>query len=128
MTNPPSPPPPLRNQAPILKRMERIAGRVAMYLLVAPVRALPLPVARAIGKGLGGVLYRCLGRYRRVALKNLGLVYADKPAAERVRMARAVFRHFGEAAAEFLKLPQLSREQVDAMTVVEGEEHLLRAL
>ena len=81
-----------------------------------------------LGKGLGWLLYQCLGRYRRVALKNLGLVYADRSERERVQMARAVFRHFGEMAAEFIKLPQLSREQVDALVAVEGEEHLASAL
>ena len=113
---------------PLKKRVERVVSRAAMRLLLGPARALPLPTVRWIGKLAGGVLYRCLGRYRRVALKNLALVYSDKSERERVVMARAVFRHFGEMAAEFVKLPQLSREQVDAMATVEGEEHLARSL
>jgi len=110
------------------KRMERLAGRAAMRVFLGPLRALPLPAARTLGKCLGWVLYQSLGRYRRVALKNLGLVYADISAQDRVRMARAVFRHFGEAAAEFIKLPQLTLEQVDAMVTVEGAEYLNEAL
>ena len=101
---------------------------MGMRLIVGPMRALPLPLARTMGKGLGGLLYRCLGRYRRVALKNLALVYADKPARERTRMARAVFRHFGEMAAEFLKLPQMKPDEIQAMATVEGEENLRAAL
>jgi Kdo2-lipid IVA lauroyltransferase/acyltransferase len=125
MTNPaPQPSAPL----PFKKRLERVAGRVAMLLVVRPLRALPLPAARSAGKGLGWLLYRCLGRYRRVALKNLALVYGDLPPSRRTQMAMAVFRHFGEMAAEFMKLPGLAREDVDALVVVEGEEHLKRAL
>ena len=99
-----------------------------MGLLVSPLRALPLPITRKLGIGLGELLYRFLGRYRRVALKNLAMVYADRSDKERVRMARAVFHHFGEMAAEFLKLPKLTREDVDRMATVEGEEHLREAL
>ena len=127
MTNP-VPLPPETGPIPVKKRIERIAGRAAMRICLGPLRVMPLPAARTLGKCLGWVLYQCLGRYRRVALKNLGLVYADRSERDRVRMARAVFRHFGEMAAEFIKLPQLTREQVDAMVTVEGEEHLARAL
>jgi KDO2-lipid IV(A) lauroyltransferase len=113
---------------PFRKRVERAAGRIAMKMVVGPMRAMPLPFARTVGKGLGEVLYRLLGRYRRVALKNLALVYADTPPRERTRMAHAVFRHFGEMAAEFLKLPQLTLEEIDAMVTVEGAEYLDQAL
>lgn len=119
----PAPPRPLR------KRIERSAGRMGLRLVVGPLRALPLPVGRAIGCGLGSLLYLTLGRYRRVAHKNLALVYgAEKSEAERTRMAKAVFRHFGEMAAEFIKLPQLSREQLDTLITVKGEENLKQAL
>ena len=113
---------------PFKKRAERFAGRVAMRLLLGPLRTLPLPVTRPLGKLFGGVLYRCLGRYRRVALKNLALVYGDRPQNDRIRIARGVFRHFGEMAAEFIKLPMLTRQDVDALTTVEGEAHLVQAL
>lgn len=113
---------------PFRKRMERTAARMAMRILVGPMRAMPLRITRTLGKGLGAVLYRLLGRYRRVALKNLALIYADTPAQERTRMAQAVFKHFGEMAAEFVKLPQLTLEQVDSMVTVEGAENLKRAL
>ncbi len=124
----PVPPPPAAATAPIRKRIERIAGRVAMHTLLGPLRSLPLPAARVCGRCLGAILYRCLGRYRRVALKNLGLVYSELPKRDRIRMARAVFGHFGEMAAEFIKLPQIGLEQVDRMAIVDGEEHLASAL
>ena len=113
---------------PIRKRLERIAGRAAMRVFLGPLRMLPLPAARSLGKCMGWALYQSLGRYRRVALKNLELVYPEKPERERVQMARAVFRHFGEMAAEFIKLPQFTREKVDILATVEGEEHLKQAL
>ncbi len=113
---------------PLRKRMERKAGNVLLRLVVGPVRSMPLPLARLFGAGLAGVAYRLVGRYRRVAQKNLALIYPEKPVAERERMARAVFRHFGTMAGEFLKMPLLDREAVDRLAVVEGEENLRAAL
>jgi KDO2-lipid IV(A) lauroyltransferase len=111
------------------KRLERAAGRVGLRLVVGPLRALPLRHARAIGRGLGMFLYTALPRYRCVAHKNLKLVYGGQHDSQSlVRMARAVFVHFGQAAAEFVKMPQLARTDVDALCDVEGEENLCRAL
>jgi Kdo2-lipid IVA lauroyltransferase/acyltransferase len=111
------------------KRFERAAGRVGLRLVVGPLRALPLPLARAVGRGVGIFLYGALQRYRRVAHKNLALVYGAKvDARSRSRMARAVFVHFGQSAAEFVKMPQLTRAEVDVLCQVEGEENLCRAL
>ncbi len=108
--------------------MERKAGNILLRLVVGPVRALPLPLARAFGAGLAAVAFRVLGRYRQVARKNLALIYPEKSAAQRERMARAVFRHFGTMAGEFLKMPSLDKEAVDRMAVIHGEENLREAL
>ena len=114
---------------PLKKRLERGAGAVALRLIVGPLRAMPLPLARKFGRGLGTGLYHLLGRYRRVAIKNLTLVYGrEKSRAEIVRMAKEVFQNFGETAVEFVKLPQLSRQETEALAIVEGHEHLVAAL
>jgi KDO2-lipid IV(A) lauroyltransferase len=111
------------------KRLERGAGRMALRLVIGPIRAMPWGMARAFGRGLGSFAYRAHGKGRRVAHKNLGLIYGEeKTEAERRRMAREVFRHFGQWATEFLKLPRMSRETVDTLVEVEGEANLRAAL
>lgn len=120
-----TPPPAL----PLRKRLERNAGRAAMRLLVGPIRALPLPLAQVVGRGIGGLTYCLLGRYRRVAHKNLALIYGkEKSVRERARMARAVFTHFGQMGTEFIKLPSLSPEKIESLVTIEGEEHVQAAL
>ena len=113
---------------PLRKRLERSAGRMLIRLFVGPIRTLPLPMARAFGVGLAWVAFRIVGRYRRVARKNLALIYPDKSAIERERMARAVFRHFGRMAGEFLKMPRLDKADVERLAVVEGEDNLRAAM
>jgi len=121
----PQPIPPLSRK----KRLERAAGRLGLTLVVGPLRALPLPYARAVGRGVGILLYGALRRYRRVAHKNLRLVYgAQFDDATRARMAREVFIHFGQAAAEFVKMPQLERDALDNLCEIDGEENLRAAL
>lgn len=110
------------------QEVEGVAGRLVIWLLVGPARRMPFGLARSLGKGFGSLVFQVMGRYRRVALKNLGLIYADLPEAERTRMAREVFRHYGEMAAEFIKLPRLSPEEVDRLVTVEGEENVKRAM
>ena len=114
---------------PFRKRAERTAGRIGLRLLVGPLRALPLPVTRALGRGVGRLLFLTLGRYRRVAFKNLNLVYGrDVDEAARKKMAKDVFRNFGETAAEFLKLPQMPLAEIDSLVTVHGEANLKRAM
>lgn len=116
------------NPVPLRKRIERFAGRVGLRLIVSPLRALPWPAARNLGKIMGLVLMRIVPRYRRVALKNLALIYSDISLQERERMSCAVFKHFGEMAAEFVKLPRMSLSEVDSLVTVDGEENLKAAL
>ena len=114
---------------PLKKRMERGAGAIALRVIVGPLRAMPLPMARKCGRAMGTALYYLLGRYRRVAIKNLTLVYGqEKSHAEIVGMAKDVFRNFGETAVEFVKLPQLGKEQIESLAVVEGHENFAEAM
>ena len=61
---------------------------------------LPLPVMRALGSVLGGILY-ALGRERRnVAKINLRLCFPDKSEAEIDRLARAHVIAFSRAVLD----------------------------
>lgn len=113
---------------PFRKKAERATGRLMLRLLVGPIRAVPWEWARRIGRGIGAFAFYLLKKQRRISRKNLALVYSDKTDVERTLMAKAMFRHFGEMAAEFVKMPRLTREGVDGLCDVEGEENLREAL
>lgn len=70
-----------------------------------------LPVETA--SGLMGALWRLvapmLTRHRR-ALKHLALAYPDMPAAERERIARAMWEHLGRTFAEFFHLDAIAAQ------------------
>ncbi len=128
MPQPPQPSPDSET-LPLRKRLERSAGNIILPCIILPLRHAPWSMARYLGDGLGTLLYHGLKRYRKVAHKNLTLVYgAEKSPQEITRMAKAVFQHFGKVATEFIKLPTLDKNAVDKIVTVDGEEHLKQAL
>jgi len=58
---------------------------------------LPLGVVRALGSGLGWLLYRLVVRRRRVVEINLALCFPDRSAPERQALARQTFVYFAQA-------------------------------
>jgi KDO2-lipid IV(A) lauroyltransferase len=58
---------------------------------------LPLSWLRALGAGLGGVLYRVVRSRRHVVLTNLRVCFAHLTQAERETLARQSFVHFAQA-------------------------------
>ncbi len=113
---------------PLKKRVERTAGRVALAVVIRPVRAMSFKGAQRTGRVIGSILYHLLGRYRRVAHKNLKLVYGGVlPESERNKIAREVFVHFGQAVCEFLMLPEVPPDELGRLVDVVGGENLEKA-
>jgi KDO2-lipid IV(A) lauroyltransferase len=85
----------------------------AEYLGFRLVERLLTALSIETASGLMGGLWRrvapLLGRHRR-ALKHLALAYPDMPAAERERIARAMWEHLGRTFAEFFHMEAIARE------------------
>lgn len=60
----------------------------------------PLPCVRALGAGLGALLWCFAARRRHITLVNLRLCFAELDEAQRRRMARAHFRVFGQSVLD----------------------------
>ncbi len=85
---------------------------------------LPLPMLRALGGGLGRVLYLFGKERRNVALTNLRLCFPEKSEAERERIARAHFVAFAQAALDRTLGWWASRERLERLIRIHGVEHL----
>ena len=108
---------------PLRHWIEYLVFRVCWALL----HLIPWEGRRRIGAALGALGYRVVGKRRRVALDNLAAAFPERPEAERRRIARAAFCHFGRMSAEFLTFPPIPREALDRYAVFEGLEHVERA-
>ena len=85
---------------------------------------LPLPVLRALGGGLGRVLYLFGKERRNVALTNLRLCFPEKTETERERIARAHFIAFAQEALDRTLGWWASRERLERLIRIHGVEHL----
>jgi len=77
---------------------------------------------RASGTVLGLALYAVDGAHRRIADANLARAFPQRPESERRVIARRAFGHFGRLMMELLKFATLTREQMLACVVIDGEE------
>ena len=97
-------------------------GLALLWLL----HCLPLAAQAAIGNLFGSLLYRVIGRRRKVALTNLRLCFPELTEAERIALAKAHFRVLTRSLLERAMLWWASPKRLQRMIRVEGEEHLLR--
>jgi len=100
--------------------------RLEFWLVVAVagvLGALPRPLARRLANGLTGVLYRVLGRLRRVGMRNLELAMPELDAAGRERILRGVFRYLGWQLVEFCRMDRYTPENTAGWLRTEGLEH-----
>ncbi len=87
----------------------------------------PMSRVRAWGEALGRVAHRFARGRRQVALDNLAHAFPDMPFTERERIVRGMYEHFGRMLLELIRFRTLTREEMLALTEIEGEEHVLRA-
>ncbi|MCC7242885.1 MAG: lysophospholipid acyltransferase family protein [Acidobacteria bacterium] len=101
------------------------------YRAVVAVRALvcwwPDALVRAWGSALGMAFYTLDRPRRRVALGNLAECFPGRTLAERRRIARRTFRHFGRLLLELLRFSALSDARRIALVEVEGAERVRQA-
>ncbi len=98
-----------------------------MRVVVGVVGALPRGQARAVGAGLGWIVWVALGRLRRVGLRNLAMAFPEKTERERRTILRGEYRSLGWQLAEFCKMSGYTAEQASGFVRYDGLEHYLAA-
>lgn len=112
------------------KQIERWFGRQWVNLILILSRFLTLEIARFCGRVLGKAAFYLIPRHRRGALRNIELIYKDKPKEELRRIIRRTFVHascFGWETI-YLYTHNITNGEVNKLvTKVEGLEHLQKA-
>jgi KDO2-lipid IV(A) lauroyltransferase len=104
-------------------RVEAFGVRTLIFLL----RLVPSPLVAGAGSLLGLTVYCVDARHRRVATENVAAAFPARSAAERRRIVRGAFRHFGRLLFELLKFSTLSTEAMLRRVEFEGEERVRAA-
>jgi KDO2-lipid IV(A) lauroyltransferase len=107
-------------------------NRLVIWLLrlaMKVVQSMPQSAAAALGRRSGRLAGALLHSRWDTVLGNLRRAYGTEvPDRELRQLARRNFAHYGESAVEFLRLPLLTRENLDRHVEFRGEERLQGAL
>lgn len=95
-----------------------------LLLLLWALHPLPLPWLRALGAGLGALLYPFARARRHVADTNLRLCFPALDAPARVPHVRAVFRSFGQSLIDRALLWHSAAPRLRRLIVLDGLHHL----
>jgi lauroyl/myristoyl acyltransferase len=107
----------------------QLAQRVAIRLILAVSRIVPVTVFYILGWVLGSLLYLVSRRYRRLLFSNLDLAYGDELSRKQKRwIAPRSCVTFIQEAALLLKYVNSTSWQMEKMVRVEHEDRLKDAL
>jgi KDO2-lipid IV(A) lauroyltransferase len=103
--------------------MRERAEYVLVWLVVRTLGALPWPVARWVGVGLGNGAYLLAGKLRRTGMRNLTLAFPDWNDARRRQALRVLFRGLGRQLADFCQFPGFNADNVASLAIYDGFEN-----
>ena len=106
-------------------RMKQWFEYAAAWLVLKAVGALPRRLARGLAVFVVSTLLRLRPKLRRTAEFNLRLAFPDWSEAQSEATVRKMIRNLGWMAAEFARLPRLTRENVEQLVVLDGHENFL---
>jgi Kdo2-lipid IVA lauroyltransferase/acyltransferase len=110
-----------------MKAVRHALEYAMVALTTAITRRLPWSVVQAMGTGLGFLFYTLDGRHRRIAMGNVAAAFPRKTTAERRRLVRRVFGHFGRLLFEMLKFSGLTHAEMLNRVEFEGDDRVRAA-
>src|SRR5216684_4203083 len=99
----------------------------AVWLLLKGLGLLPRPLARRLAAKVAGILYARSPKLRKTVETNLRIAFPDWMEAQRDAVIRKMVRNLGWMAAEFARFPKYSKENIEEIVVLDGNENFLEA-
>jgi len=94
-----------------------------LVVALALLRWAPRRLARAAGAALAWLFYTLHRRWRQVADFNLRLAFPQMSEAERARLLKRAYRHWGWLLAEFARFPRHTARSIEDVIVYDGLEN-----
>lgn len=108
------------------KPMKEWLEYAVVRLLLKMLEIMPRSVARALAAAVARALYVLSPKLRKTAEFNLRLAFPDWSAARRTEVIRKMVCNLGWMAAEFARLPKVSKENIGDLVVLEEHENFLK--
>jgi len=97
----------------------------AVWLLLKGLGTLPRSLAMGIGANLARILYAVSPKLRKTAETNLKIAFPAWPEAQRDAVVQKMVRNLGWMAAEFARFPKYSKENIEQIVVLDGNDNFL---
>lgn len=98
-----------------------------IYAIMRVIQLLPLNGVARVGRFLGGLVYYCDARHRRVAVRNLTMCFGkEKSPAEIRELARENFKRIGENFSCPVKMAVMDRAKIRERVEIVGVEKMRR--
>jgi Kdo2-lipid IVA lauroyltransferase/acyltransferase len=96
-----------------------------IWVILKALGALPRGIARSFAASVTSLLLSLQPKLRKTAEFNLRLAFPDWTDAQRKDATRKMVRNLGWMAAEFARLPRLTKENIENVVILEGHENFL---
>jgi Kdo2-lipid IVA lauroyltransferase/acyltransferase len=96
-----------------------------VWIVLKLTGTLPRRLARALAVAIARILFAVTPKLRKTAEFNLKLAFPEWTDAQRAATIRSMVRSLGWMAAEFARIPRYTRENIEEVIVVDGEENFL---
>ncbi len=96
-----------------------------VWSLIKLLGVLPRSLARSVAGAGAHALFWLLPKLRKTAEFNMQLAFPDWTAAKRREVRRKMVRSLGWMAAEFARLPQYTKENIEQFVILDGHENFL---
>jgi len=97
----------------------------AVWVILKGLGVLPRPLARSFASGMMRIFYGLLPRLRKTAEVNLRIAFPEWSDTQRKKVVRGMLRNLGWMAAEFVRLPKYTKENIEEIVVLDGHENFL---
>jgi len=99
----------------------------AVWLLLKGLGFLPRALARGLAAKVAGILYALSPKLRKTAVTNLRIAFPEWTGVEREAVIRNMVRNLGWMAAEFARIPKYTKENIEQIVVLEGNDNFLES-
>ena len=97
----------------------------AVWGILKGLGVLPRPVARSFATGVARVLYAASPKLRKTAEVNLGIAFPEWNESRRNAVLHGMVRNLGWMAAEMARFPKYSKENIEQIVVLDGNENFM---
>jgi len=105
--------------------MKEWLAYACVWTVLKTAELVPRTVARSLGAGLARMLFALSSKLRRTAQFNLKLAFPEWSDAQRSATLSGMVRSLGWMAAEFARMPDYTRENIEDIIILDGNENFL---